>query len=82
MVADVDYRQIVKDILLDPSLTLARYTILRLFISIRCKVISMYLGCLFYLFVYVELFRTHLKKSDLHLFPCTINCQTQVLARR
>jgi hypothetical protein len=38
----------------------------------------MYLGCLFYLFVYVELFCTHLKRSELYLFPCSINCQTQV----
>jgi hypothetical protein len=41
----------------------------------------MYLGCLFYLFVYVDLFRTNLKRSGLRLFPCTINCQTQVVAR-
>jgi hypothetical protein len=39
----------------------------------------MYLGCLFCLFVYVELFRTNLKRSGLRIFPCTINCQTQVL---
>ena len=37
----------------------------------------MYLGGLFYLFVYVELFRTRLKRSGLHLFPCTINCQSR-----
>ena len=37
----------------------------------------MYLGCLFYLFVYVELFCIELKRSGLYQFPCTINCQTQ-----
>jgi hypothetical protein len=40
----------------------------------------MYLGCLFCLFVYVELFRIFLKLNGLYLFPCTINCQTRVEA--
>ena len=38
----------------------------------------MYLGCRFYPFVYVEFFRIPLEKSGLHIFPCTINCQTRV----
>src|SRR6516225_5963648 len=40
---------------------------------------SMYLGCRFYPFVYVEFSRIPLEKSGLHIFPCTINCQTRVL---
>ena len=43
----------------------------------------MYLGCRFYPFVYVEFSRIPLEKSGLHIFPCTINCQTRVcLGRR
>src|SRR5262245_37898074 len=38
----------------------------------------MYLGYRFYTFVYVEFSRITLKKSGLHIFPCTINCQTRV----
>ena len=38
----------------------------------------MYLGCRFYPFVYVEFSRILLEKSGLHIFPCTINCQTRV----
>lgn len=41
----------------DPSLTVARYMILRLFISMCYRCYPMYLGCLFCLFVYVEFFR-------------------------
>src|SRR5215510_13482809 len=37
----------------------------------------MYLGCRFYLCVYVEFSRIPLEKSGLHTFPCTINCQTR-----
>ena len=40
----------------------------------------MYLGCRFYPFVYVEFSRIPLEKSGLHIFPCTINCQTRVRA--
>jgi hypothetical protein len=40
-----------------PSLTVARYMILRLFISMCYRWCPMYLGCLFCLFVYVEFFR-------------------------
>ena len=40
-----------------PSLTVARYMILRLFISMYYRWYPMYLGCLFCLFVYVEFFR-------------------------
>ena len=43
--------------LLNPSLTVARYMILRLFISIHYRWYPMYPGCLFCLFVYVEFFR-------------------------
>ena len=45
----------------DPSLTVARYMILRLFISMRYRWYPMYLGCLFCLFVYVEFFRIFLQ---------------------
>ena len=45
------------EIPLDPSLTVARYMILRLFISTFYRWYPMYLGCLFCLFVYVEFFR-------------------------
>ena len=38
----------------------------------------MYLGCRFYPFVYVEFSRIPLEKGGLHIFPCTINCQTRV----
>jgi len=38
----------------------------------------MYLGCRFYPFVYVEFSRIPLEKNGLHIFPCTINCQTRV----
>ena len=38
----------------------------------------MYLGCHFYPFVYVEFSRIPLEKNGLHIFPCTINCQTRV----
>src|SRR4030095_10807469 len=48
-----------------------------LLISIRYNVRSMYLGCRFYPFVYVEFSRIPLEKSGLHIFPCTINCQTR-----
>jgi hypothetical protein len=41
----------------------------------------MYLGCRFYPFVYVEFSRILLEKSGLHIFPCTINCQTRVKDR-
>ena len=41
----------------DPSLTVARYMILKLFISTGYRWYPMYLGCLFCLFVYVEFFR-------------------------
>ena len=41
----------------NPSLTVARYMILRLFISMRYRWYPMYLGCLFCLFMYVEFFR-------------------------
>jgi hypothetical protein len=37
----------------------------------------MYLGCRFYPCVYVEFSHIPLEKSDLHVFPCTINCQTR-----
>src|SRR4029453_16688882 len=40
----------------------------------------MYLGCRFYPCVYVEFSRIPLEKSGLHIFPCTINCQTRVEA--
>ena len=40
----------------------------------------MYLGCRFYPCVYVEFSRIPLEKSDLHVFPCAINCQTRVKA--
>jgi len=40
-----------------PSLTVARYMILRFFISMCYRWYPMYLGCLFCLFVYVEFFR-------------------------
>src|SRR6476659_9664282 len=50
-----------------------------LLLSIPCKLLSMYLGCRFYPFMYVEFFRILLERSGLHLFPCTINCQTRVL---
>ena len=43
------------------SLTVARYMILKLFISICYRLYSMYLGCLFCLFVYVEFFRIFLQ---------------------
>ena len=62
----------------DPSLTVARYMILKLFISMRYRWNPMYLGCLFCLFVYVEFFRILLKLNGLYLLPCTINCQTRV----
>ena len=39
----------------------------------------MYLGCRFYPFVYVEFSRIPLEKNGLHIFPCTINCQTRVI---
>ena len=42
---------------LHPSLTVARYMILKLFISAGYRWYSMYLGCLFCLFVYVKFFR-------------------------
>ena len=41
----------------NPSLTVARYMILKIFISMPYRWYSMYLGCLFCLFVYVEFFR-------------------------
>jgi hypothetical protein len=44
-----------------PSLTVARYMILRLFISMCYRWYPMYLGCLFCLFVYVEFFRIFLQ---------------------
>jgi DNA repair photolyase len=46
---------------LNPSLTVARYMILRLFISMCYRWYPMYLGCLFCLFVYVEFFRIFLQ---------------------
>ena len=46
---------------LDPSLTVARYMILKLFISICYRWNPMYLGCLFCLFVYVEFFHIFLQ---------------------
>src|SRR4030095_13024477 len=46
--------------------------------SIRYNVRSMYLGCRFYPFVYVEFSRIPLEKSGLRIFSCTINCQTRV----
>ena len=42
----------------------------------------MYLGCRFYPFVYVEFSRIPLEKSGLHIFPCTINCQTRAYVLR
>src|SRR4029450_12292687 len=56
-----------------PSLTVARYMILKLFISMCYRWYPMYLGCLFCLFVYVEFFRICLQLNRLYLFPCTIN---------
>jgi len=44
-----------------PSLTVARYMILKLFISMCYRWHPMYLGCLFCLFVYVEFFRIPLQ---------------------
>src|SRR4029077_14601369 len=49
-----------------------------LLLSMSYKLLSMYLGCRFYPFMYVEFFRILLERSGLHLFPCTINCQTRV----
>src|SRR4029453_8053117 len=60
---------------LGPSLTVARYMILRLFISMCYRWYPMYLGCLFCLFVYVEFFRICLQGNGLYLFPCTSNFQ-------
>jgi len=45
----------------DPSLTVARYMILKLFISMSYGLFPMYLDCLFCLFVYVEFFRICLR---------------------
>ncbi len=44
----------------DPTLTVARYMILKPLISTYYKGASMYLVCLFCLFVYVDYFRIHL----------------------
>ena len=49
------FRKLLKG--LSPSLTVARYMILKLFISTCYRFYPMYLGCLFCLFVYVEFFR-------------------------
>jgi hypothetical protein len=61
-----------------PSLTVARYMSIKFFISGCCKGAAMYLGCHFYLLVYVDIFHICLKIRGLNLFPCTINCQSRV----
>src|SRR5262249_23674057 len=50
----------------------------RCFILIRYNSKPLYFCCHFYAFVYVEFSRITLEKSGLHIFPCTINCQTRV----
>jgi len=54
---DEKIQNLIPTLSIDPSLTVARYMILKIFISMPYRWYLMYLGCLFCLFVYVEFFR-------------------------